>query len=127
MEIVGLKKIVQDDVNRLISKFVGFKPHPVAELLQPLFDLYYFGFDAAGFLWYRKRCYKCNDRLDENEMDEKYRYMDYFKLCSYCFDDEYFCERCNQALTSDEREVEIRPITCGVCLEEEENESEEEM
>ena len=31
MEIVGLKNFVQDDVNRLIAKFVGFK-HPVAEI-----------------------------------------------------------------------------------------------
>ena len=31
MEIVGLKNFVQDDVNKLIFKFVGFK-HPVAEI-----------------------------------------------------------------------------------------------
>ena len=31
MEIVGLKNFVQDDINKLIFKFVGFK-HPVAEM-----------------------------------------------------------------------------------------------
>ena len=30
MEIVALKNFVQDDVNRLIAKFVGVKPHPAA-------------------------------------------------------------------------------------------------
>ena len=29
MEIVGLKIFVQDDVNKLIFKFVGVKPHPL--------------------------------------------------------------------------------------------------
>ena len=32
MEIVGLKNFVQDDVNKLIAKFVGFKSKPVAEI-----------------------------------------------------------------------------------------------
>ena len=33
MEIVGLKNFVQDDVNKLISKFVGFKHHVFKKLL----------------------------------------------------------------------------------------------
>ena len=32
MEVVGLKNFVQDDINKLIFKFVGFR-HPVAEIL----------------------------------------------------------------------------------------------
>ena len=125
MEIVGLF-FVQDDVNKLIARFVGVKPHPVAKLLEPLFDRYYFGFDASDFLWYRKRGYKCNERRDENEMNGDYGYMDYFKLCSYCFEDEYFCEQCHKVLTSDEREIEIRPIMCDLCYEEEVEEDERE-
>ena len=34
MEIVGLKQKVQDDVNKLIFKFVGVKIHPWAEKLK---------------------------------------------------------------------------------------------
>ena len=34
MEIVGLKNIVQDDVNKLIAKFVGMPIHPIAKALQ---------------------------------------------------------------------------------------------
>ena len=33
MEIVGLKQKVDNDVNKLIFKFVGVKPHPLAELI----------------------------------------------------------------------------------------------
>ena len=33
MEIVGLKNFVPDDVNKIICKFVGVKPHPLARLL----------------------------------------------------------------------------------------------
>ena len=40
MEIVGLKKFVQDDINKLIAKFVGVKPHPIAKLLKDA-ELYY--------------------------------------------------------------------------------------
>ena len=54
MEIVGLKNFVQDDANNLIAKFVGFKSHPLAELLKPLFQSYFLklgedGFDAPNF------------------------------------------------------------------------------
>jgi len=34
MEIVGLKFFVNDDINNLIAKFVGVKPHPLAENLE---------------------------------------------------------------------------------------------
>ena len=34
MEIVGLENFVQDDVNKIIAKFVGFKPHPVTKDLK---------------------------------------------------------------------------------------------
>ena len=34
MEIVGLKKFVQDGVNKLIAKFVGFPVHPLVKLLR---------------------------------------------------------------------------------------------
>ena len=34
MEIVGLKNFVQDDVNKLIAKFVGMPVHPIAKALQ---------------------------------------------------------------------------------------------
>ena len=37
MEVVGLKNFVQDDINKLISKFVGFK-HPVAEMFKKHMD-----------------------------------------------------------------------------------------
>ena len=33
MEIVGLKNFVPDNVNNLIFKFVGLKPHPLAEIM----------------------------------------------------------------------------------------------
>ena len=33
MEIVALKQKVDDDINKLIAKFVGIKPHPAAKLL----------------------------------------------------------------------------------------------
>ena len=33
MEIVGLKQKVDNDINKLIAKFVGIKPHPLAKLL----------------------------------------------------------------------------------------------
>ena len=31
MEIVGLKQKVDDDINKLIAKFVGFPSHPTGE------------------------------------------------------------------------------------------------
>ena len=31
MEIVGLKNFVQDDINKLIAKFVGVKPRKITE------------------------------------------------------------------------------------------------
>ena len=34
MEIVGLKQKVPDNINSLISKFVGVKPHPIAEMFK---------------------------------------------------------------------------------------------
>ena len=34
MEIVGLKNFIPDDINNLIAKFVGVKPHPLAEILE---------------------------------------------------------------------------------------------
>jgi DNA-binding transcriptional regulator YbjK len=34
MEIVGLKNIVPDDINKLIAKFVVVKMHPRAEILK---------------------------------------------------------------------------------------------
>ena len=34
MEIVGLKQKVDDDVNKLIAKFVGLPVHPVVKLLR---------------------------------------------------------------------------------------------
>ena len=36
MEILGLKTFVQDDVNKLIFKFVGLKPHPLTFELKDL-------------------------------------------------------------------------------------------
>ena len=38
MEIVGFEKNVQDDVNKLISKFVGVKPHPFAKHIKQVID-----------------------------------------------------------------------------------------
>ena len=34
MEIVGLEQKVSDGINNLIAKFVGVKPHPLAEILE---------------------------------------------------------------------------------------------
>jgi hypothetical protein len=73
MEIVGLKNFVQDDVNKLIVKFVGVKPHPLAKLLKPLIEEYYECHPGAEvcfatvILFYRKRCYRCNSRFEEEE------------------------------------------------------------
>ena len=40
MEIVGLKNCVPDDVNKLIAKFVGLKPHPIATHLKDAATFY---------------------------------------------------------------------------------------
>ena len=56
MEIVGLKNFVQDDVNKPIAKFVGFKPHPVAELLKPYFRTFYRVFYFDDNSAYIARC-----------------------------------------------------------------------
>ena len=123
MEIVGLKNFVQDDVNKLIAKFVGFKPHPVAILLKPLIrkhgasetfaeDVFLWGFVAVP-------CYKCGTILNDDD--------DYVKeLCLDCYEDEYFCPRCRKPLTDEEMELtDERPLLCNQC-DEEENETEEE-
>ena len=38
MEIVGLKQKVDNDVNKLICKFVGVKPHPLAKHIKQVID-----------------------------------------------------------------------------------------
>ena len=40
MEIVGLKNLIPDDVNKLIFKFVGVTPHPQAKMLMPIYNEY---------------------------------------------------------------------------------------
>ena len=123
MEVVGLKNFVPDDVNKLIFKFVGFKPHPLAELFKALITEYYsilapdVEFDASCFLWYRTRCYKCDDRLNENEINANWQEeLMHFKLCSFCFEDSYYCPRCHEALTYEELQLtDVRPLLCNQC------------
>ena len=134
MEIVALKNFVPDDVNKLIFKFVGFKPHPLATLFKELIHEYYsifapgVEFDASRFLWYRARCYRCDDRLDEDDMKATWQeeFM-HFKLCSFCFEDCNFCPRCHEALTYEELQLTSeRPLLCNQCDEEENGTNEEE-
>jgi hypothetical protein len=40
MEIVALKHVVNDDVNQLIAKFVGIKPHKFTEEIKKLMETY---------------------------------------------------------------------------------------
>ena len=88
MEIVGLKNFVQDDVNKLIAKFVGMPVHPVAVMVKPLFGKYFISltsstvFCSSLFLYCRKRCYRCCAPLEGNEMTETH-----FNLCSFCLED----------------------------------------
>ena len=35
MEITGLKQKVDDDINKLIAKFVGYPVHPTAKMIKP--------------------------------------------------------------------------------------------
>ena len=61
MEIVKLKNVVHDEINKLIFKFVGFK-HPVAEMFKKHMDDHlrtvrnpeYTAKDAAHFFGYGK-------------------------------------------------------------------------
>ena len=88
MVIVGLNQIVQDDVNKLICKFVGVKPHPLAKLLKPLFQEYFITlpgateFSSSDFLWVKHRCYRCFERLEGDEITGNH-----FNLCSFCIED----------------------------------------
>ena len=131
MEIVGLKNFVDDDVNKLIAKFVGFKPHPLTKMLKPIFNLYLKldyedDFEPVKLLFFRTHCYDCSVTLSEDELKGNYgQEISYFKLCSECYECEYFCERCHQALTNGEREIDMRPVLCDSCFEHE-NETEEE-
>ena len=51
MEVVGLKTFVQDDVNKLIAKFVGYRSKP-AQVIQNMLNTYCFinGADYLEFL-----------------------------------------------------------------------------
>ena len=48
MEIVGLKKFVQDDINKLITKFVGVKPHPLTIELRYLISKFNFRYKNSN-------------------------------------------------------------------------------
>jgi hypothetical protein len=96
MEIVGLKQKVDDDVNKLIFKFVGVKPQPLAELLKSVIREYVliFGdedeFDSSYFLVCRRRCHRCDEQLKDDEIKAHYgeRYwaqIKHFKICYGCF------------------------------------------
>ena len=56
MEIVGLKQKVDDYVNKLIAKFVGLKPHPIASTIKESFQ----NINDGDFLGFNKSCFiKC--------------------------------------------------------------------
>ena len=78
MEIAGLKNFVQDDVNKLIAGFVGFKPHPLAlivgvqirhwkrHICEQVGPLYYnLALDDSNFVDYWR-----DFELDEIDSDE---------------------------------------------------------
>jgi hypothetical protein len=70
MEIVGLKNVVQDDVNKLIAKFVGVQSKP-AQILQNVFNCFEH-FDC---------CYYLRSRTDEiYERRHTYAMNEYDKL-----------------------------------------------
>ena len=58
--VVGLAGAVPDDVNALIWKFIGFKPHPLARLLKPYFWCS-FSF-SSGLILSNIRCDKIVER-----------------------------------------------------------------
>jgi hypothetical protein len=61
MEIVGLKKIVDDDVNKLIAKFVGYRSKP-AQVIQNMLNTYCF-INGADYL--ETRVQDIYERRDE--------------------------------------------------------------
>ena len=74
MEIVGLKQKVNDDINKLISKLVGMKSHPITFTIKESFtninDGDFLGFDKSYFI---KCCRKgCSDLFQLSNRTENY-------------------------------------------------------
>ena len=84
MEIVGLKQKVDDDINKLICKFVGVKPHPLTIELGTLISRFNFRFRDAGITFSKYmideilHCCSCN-RLIKGKMLEIHN-----DLCEEC-------------------------------------------
>ena len=72
MEIVGLKQKVDNDINKLIIKFVGMKTHPIAHTIKESFqnDGDIIGFDKSYFI---KCCRKgWSDLFQLSDRTEEY-------------------------------------------------------
>ena len=80
MEIIGLKQKVDDDINKLIAKFVGMKTHPITFTIKESFtninDGDFLGFDKSYFI---KCCRKgSSDLFQLSIRTEKYWGWDLF-------------------------------------------------
>ena len=51
MEIVGLKQKVDDDINKLIAKFVGFPSRPTAKIINERIQEYKFDTNLFDYDW----------------------------------------------------------------------------
>ena len=53
-------------------------------------------------------------------------YNPHFKLCSFCYKDQWCCYECDTPSTLEEMETDVRPVLCNACFEYENGTSDEE-
>jgi len=80
MEVVGLKQKVDNDINKLIAKFVGLPVHPTADMIKnkivQLFELSYRIFNRGNKGEFKHIFDFYSSSIDEYTFYYKFRYAD---------------------------------------------------